>query len=217
VEANFAAAGVPFDRSTDRVARLEEAVGLMRRLWSEPSTTVHGRFYRVTDAPMVCPRAIRPRILLGGGGRSVMGLGGRLADTVSMIPRQSTGVWSVPDSVPDSTVARMREKAAWVRAGAEAAGRDPGAVELNTMVATTVVGDQPGPAVARAASDSGLRVADLADSTLYLCGTADDVCQRLDLWREETGISYVSLFDPGEEQITYLAERVLPRLSAAAS
>jgi hypothetical protein len=38
------------------------------------------------------------------------------------------------------------------------------------------------------------------------------VCQRLDQWREEAGISYVSIFDPGEEQIAYLAERVLPEL-----
>jgi alkanesulfonate monooxygenase SsuD/methylene tetrahydromethanopterin reductase-like flavin-dependent oxidoreductase (luciferase family) len=68
VRANFAAAGVPFDRGIDRVTRLEEAVTLMRRLWTEPSTTVHGRFYRVTDSPMVSPEALRPRLLLGGGG-----------------------------------------------------------------------------------------------------------------------------------------------------
>jgi hypothetical protein len=27
---------------------------------------MHGRFYRVTDSPMVSPEAIDPRILLGG-------------------------------------------------------------------------------------------------------------------------------------------------------
>jgi hypothetical protein len=42
------------------------------------------------------------------------------------------------------------------------------------------------------------------------------VCQRLDQWREEAGISYVSIFDPGEEQIAYLAERVLPELVGTA-
>ena len=110
VKANFAAAGVPFDRGIDRVARLEEAVTLMRRLWTEPSTTLHGRFYRVTDSPMVSPEAIRPRLLLGGGGRSMMHLAGRVADTVSMIPRQTTGEWSVADSVPDSTMAAMSRR-----------------------------------------------------------------------------------------------------------
>ncbi|MGP0029544.1 MAG: LLM class flavin-dependent oxidoreductase [Acidimicrobiales bacterium] len=217
VRANFAAAGVPFERAGDRVDRLEEAVTLMRHLWTAPSTTMDGRFYRVTDAPMVCPEAIRPRILIGGGGPSVMRLAGRVADTASMIPRQTTGAWSVPDSVPDSTVARMREKAARVRAGAEEAGRDPAGIELNTMVATTIVGDRPQAAIAREAASAGLPAGALADSTLYLCGTAEEVCHRLDHWRQEIGITYVSLFDPGEEQITYLAERVLPLMGVATS
>jgi probable F420-dependent oxidoreductase len=213
VRANFAAAGVPFDRGTDRVARLEEVVSLMRRLWTEPSTTLHGRYYRVTDSPMVSPEAIRPRILLGGGGRAMMHLAGRVADTVSMIPRQTTGAWSVPDSVPDSTMAARAEKAAWVRAGAAEAGRDPDAIELNTMVAKIIVGDHPQAAITQEAAANGMAAADLSDSTLYLCGQAEEVSDRLLQWREASGISYLSLFDPGEEQITYLAERVLPALA----
>ena len=70
--------------------------------------------------------------------------------------------------------------------------------------------------MAQEAADAGLTVAELSDSTLYLCGTSEDVCQRLDHWREKVGIFYVSLFDPGEEQITYLAERVLPALAGPA-
>jgi hypothetical protein len=80
------------------------------------------------------------------------------------------------------------------------------------MVAKTIVGDHPEAAIAREAADAELTVAELADSTLYLCGASEDVCHRLGQWREEAGISYVSLFDPGEEQIAYLAERVVPTL-----
>lgn len=112
VKANFAAAGVPFDRDIDRVARLEEAV---------------------TDAP----------------GRSRRRH--RLDD-----PQQTTGAWSVADSVPDSTMAAMAEKAAWVRTSAADVGRDPYAIELNTMVAKTIIGDHPEAAIAREAADAGL-------------------------------------------------------------
>ena len=80
------------------------------------------------------------------------------------------------------------------------------------MVAKTIIGDHPEAAIAREAADAGLTVAELADSTLYLCGTSENVCQRLGQWRDEAGISYVSLFDPGEDQITYLAEQVIPEL-----
>ena len=35
---------------SERVARFEEGLALMKRLWTEDSVTHHGRFYRVTDA-----------------------------------------------------------------------------------------------------------------------------------------------------------------------
>ena len=148
------------------MARLEEAVTLMRRLWTESSTTLHGRFYRVTDSPMVSPDALRPRILIGGGGRHMMHLAGRVADTVSMIPKQTTGEWSVPDSVPDSAMSRMREKAAWVAEGAVQAGRDPDDVELSTMVAKTIVGEHPNAAIAQEAVTSGLTPVELLGDPL---------------------------------------------------
>src|SRR2546421_6763133 len=143
-----------------------------------------------------------------------MRLGGRVADTVSMIPRQTSGTWSVLDSLSDSTLANLAEKAAWVREGAEAAGRDPDAVELNTMVPTIIAGDDVGAAVATEAATSGITVDEIDGSCLYLCGSGPELCDQLRHWRERTGISYISLFDPGEDQIAYLAEHVVGPLAA---
>jgi probable F420-dependent oxidoreductase len=214
VAANFDAAGRPFGSAGDRVSRLEEAVELMRRLWTQPTTTFRGRFYEVTDSPMVAPAPLSPHLLIGGGGHRVLHLGGRVADTVSMIARQTTGAWSVRDSLANSTVERMTEKARWVHEGAVAAGRDPAAVELHTMVPRIVVGDDPGAAVARVLADDGVDPRAAAESTLYLCGTGDEVRARLRRWRDEAGISYVSLFDPGDEQIDWLAEHLVRPLAA---
>jgi probable F420-dependent oxidoreductase len=213
VAANFGAAGQPFGSAGDRVARLEEAVAVMRLLWTEPSTTFRGRFFDIADAPMAASAPVHPHLLVGGGGPRVMRFGGRVADTVSMIARQDSGEWSVADSLTDSTVERMTEKAAWVHEGALAAGRDPASVELHTMVARVVVGDDPGAAVARALADDGADPRAAAESTLYLCGTGDEVRARLRRWRDEAGISYVSLFDPGDEQIDWLAEHVVRPLA----
>jgi probable F420-dependent oxidoreductase len=212
---NFAAAGLPFEPPADRVARLEEAVALLRQLWTQPSTTMRGRFFAVADSPMVAAEPVSPRLLVGGGGRRMMRLGGRVADTVSMIARQTTGEWSVAGSLPDSTLPRMAQKAAWVREGAAAAGRDPATIELGTMVAKTVVGADPAAAIAAEAAASGVSPAQMADTTLYLCGTGAQVRDQLGQWRERAGISYVSLFDPGEEQISYLAEHVIGPLAGA--
>lgn len=209
---NFAATGVPFERAGDRIARLEEGLTLMRRLWSEPSTTMHGRFFDVSDAPMVLGEAVTPTVLIGGGGPKVMHLGGRTADIVSMIPRQDTGEWSVEASLADSTLECMTQKARWVREGAEEAGRDPSGVELHTMVVRTIVGDQVGDAIAKESKDTDVLVKSMENSSLYLTGTGAQVRDRLRHWQAQTGLSYISIFDPGEDQVEYLAEEVLAPL-----
>jgi probable F420-dependent oxidoreductase len=212
VAANCTAGGVPFESGADRVARLEESVTLMRQLWREPSTTMHGRFYDVTDSPMADPEPVWLRLLVGGGGPTVMRFAGRVADTASMIPRQTSGEWSLVDSLVDSTVERMAEKAGWVREGAEAAGREADSIELHTMVPRVIVGDDPRAAIAEEAAAAGITPEQMAESSLYLCGTGREVCDQLEHWHEQTGISYFSFFDPGEEQIAYLAEHVVGTL-----
>jgi len=213
VSANFAAAGRAFEPAATRLARLEESVELMQRLWSEPSTTMDGHFYRVVDSPMAATEPVRPRLLIGGGGRTLLRMGGRIADTVSMIPTQRSGEWSPSASLADSSLERMADKGRWVRAGAEMAGRDPNTIELNTMVSRVMVSDDPKSAIATEAATADVTADEMADSSLYLCGTGGEVRDRLRHWREQAGISYFSLFDPGEEQIEYLAEHVVGPLT----
>ena len=214
VAANFTAAGARFATAGDRVDRLEESILVMRQLWEQPSTNWQGRYFQIVDSPMVAAEPVSPHVLVGGGGQRVMRLGGRVADTVSMIARQTSGQWSVVDSLADSTIDRMAEKAAWVRGGAADAGRDPLDVELHTMVATTVVGDDPEEAIERRLAADGITPTGAADSTLYLCGDGGHVRSQLERWRAEAGISYVSFFDPGDEQIEWLAEQVVAPLAA---
>lgn len=212
VAQNFRAAGVPFERAGDRIARLEESLSLMRRLWSEPSTTMHGRFFDVSDAPMVLDEPVTPTVLIGGGGPKMMNMAGRAADIVSMIPRQETGEWSVEASLADSTLERMAQKARWAREGAEEAGRDPSDVELHTMVVRTIVGDDVDEAVEKESADTDVPVASMEDSSLYLTGSGPQIRDRLRKWQAQTGLRYISIFDPGEDQIEYLAEEVVAPL-----
>ncbi len=217
VAKNFAAAGMAFPSAAERIARLEESLVLMRQLWTQTSTTLHGRFFQVTEAPMVAGEPLRPSILVGGGGPTMLRLAGRVADIVSIIPRQQTGDWSVSDSLTDSTLDHVARKAALVRESAEASGRDPGAIELHTMVARTIVGDDTAAAVRREAETTGVSARAMADSTLYLVGNGAEVRAQLLRWRERTGITYVSFFDPGEEQIEYLAHEIVAPLDTQPS
>jgi probable F420-dependent oxidoreductase len=215
VAANFAAAGIPFARASARLDQLEESIALIRRLWKDEKTTFHGAYYQVTDSPRVAPEPVAPRLLVGGGGPRTMRLAGRVADIASMIPRQASGEWSVQASLADSTMDRIIEKAAWVREGARAAGRDPAAIELNTMVFGLAVGADPAARRDALARDNGVAVSDLRDSSLFLSGTGPEVRERLLEYRDRAGLTYFSLFDPGDEQIEYLAEQVVGPLASA--
>ena len=217
VAANFRAAGVSFARASQRLDQLEESIELMRRLWRDETTTFTGRFYQVTDSPRVAPEPVSPTLLVGGGGPRVMRLAGRVGDIASMIPRQETGEWSLPASLADSTMDRMVEKAAWVREGAATAGRDPASIELNTMVFRLAVGADAAARRDALARDNGVAVADLGDSTLFLTGTGPEVRDRLLEYRDRVGLTYFSLFDPGDDQIEYFAEHVVGALGSEPS
>ena len=80
------------------------------------------------------------------------------------------------------------------------------------MVVRTFVGDDVADAVGRESAATGMAAEAMASSTLYLLGTGAEVRETLRRWCHDIGISYVSLFDPGDEQIEYLAAEVVAPL-----
>lgn len=61
--------GLPFPAPTERYARLEEAIALMKELWYSPSGTYEGAYYRIQGTnSQPHPPGGRPSILIGGSG-----------------------------------------------------------------------------------------------------------------------------------------------------
>lgn len=114
----FAAFGVPIK---ERGSRMDEAVPLIQRLWSEEKVTHEGRHYRVTNAT-VAPRPVqrpRPPMWIAGWVEPAIRRAARLGDA-----------WLGGPS------ARLDELAACVRLYREArkaAGHDPEAGEVALM------------------------------------------------------------------------------------
>jgi alkanesulfonate monooxygenase SsuD/methylene tetrahydromethanopterin reductase-like flavin-dependent oxidoreductase (luciferase family) len=80
-EAEFKGYGCTFPSLRERMRALDEAAGILKRMWSEQKVTFHGEYFTVED--VLCePKPLRrPPILIGGGGeRVLMGIVARHAD-----------------------------------------------------------------------------------------------------------------------------------------
>lgn len=69
-EDEYKAYGIPFPSVKERITRMEEAVQIIRLLWTEPKVTFEGKYYTIKNA-VSAPKPVqnpRPPILIGGGG-----------------------------------------------------------------------------------------------------------------------------------------------------
>ncbi len=77
----FEGYGLPFPPIGQRMQALEEAIQVLKGLWTEERFDFQGRHYTVKDAPCEPKPVRRPPILIGGGGEKVlMGIVARHAD-----------------------------------------------------------------------------------------------------------------------------------------
>lgn len=72
--------GIDFPEVDERVERLQEAVGVIRALWTGGPVTRPGRFYPLDGAHAHPAPEVPPRILIGGGSRRGVRLAARIGD-----------------------------------------------------------------------------------------------------------------------------------------
>lgn len=111
-DAEFRAFGLPVRPPREKIDAFEEALEVIRRLWTEPSVTFEGSHYSLHEASLDPRPERRVPLWLGTYGPRALRLTGRVAD--GWIP-------SYPYAPPE----RWREMRDVVRRAAEEAGRDP--------------------------------------------------------------------------------------------
>ena len=187
---DYLQAGIPFDPAPERIARLEEAITIVRGLFSGEPVTFAGDHYRVdgmTSSP--APRQSPLPLLVGGGGRKVLELAGRHADIVGLNPRLPGGV--IDASVgPDATAAATERKLGWVRA---AAGDRFAELEIQTRIHLVAITDDRQGMADALAEGFGLSPDEALASPHALCGTPEQVADDLEERRERFGISAIGL------------------------
>ena len=194
---DYEALGIPLDPPATRIARLGEAVRLIRRLFdSTEPFDVDGAYYRGRGVGGI-PRPIqqpRPPILVGGGGKSVLTLAGAESDIAGVNASLTRGSGR-REGVRALTAEDAAEKVGWVLEAARGAGRaDP--PELQVSALHTHVTDSSSEARAtleRLAADTGLTNGAVEASPAVLVGDVERCCDLLRQRREQFGFSYVKL------------------------
>ena len=73
LEEEYKAYGIPFPKNKERILQLEEAVQVIKKMWTEERTNFKGKYYTVEEA-VNYPKPIQkphPPILIGGGGEKL--------------------------------------------------------------------------------------------------------------------------------------------------
>ena len=196
---DYQGTGIPFDRGRVRVARLAEAVTLMKRLFTEDEVSFEGTYYR-TIRSECRPKTVqqpRPPFLIAAGGPQILELAGREAEIVAVIPPGAGVRPPAPDDVAVSGVLRQIDV---VR---KAAGARFDEIELSCFVDVTLTDDRE-KTIAELAEKSKVDPAVVGSSVYRGIGTIDEVREHIVTVRRETGITYFCLRGPHVEELAQI-------------
>jgi probable F420-dependent oxidoreductase len=186
---DYEQSGIAHDPPGVRISRMAESLAVMKALWSTGSATFAGEHYTVTGA-VGAPRPHRrphPPIIIGGGGRRVLGIAAREADIVGVNPSLAAG-YVGPEVLATTTADYYDQRIAWIR---EAAGDRFDDLELQCLTFLVQIVPDREDALERLASLTGVSAEEVDGSPIALVGTVEQVTECLVGRRERFGFSYI--------------------------
>jgi probable F420-dependent oxidoreductase len=198
--------GVPYDLPGRRIDRLEEALGIIRRLFAGETVTHAGAAYAVRGARLHPTPVQRPiPIMLGGGGPRVLRLAGRTADIVNFIPQFTA---AGRPTLRQVTEGALDEKVAAVR---DAAGARFDTIELGLFLGAAGMVGAGTPILPSFAAAGMTALGTLVRSPYVLYGTRRGLRELLERRRERLGISAYVIPGPAMESLAPLVEDLAGR------
>ncbi|MEO6888782.1 MAG: LLM class F420-dependent oxidoreductase [Ktedonobacteraceae bacterium] len=202
-------AGIPFERASVRIAKLEEAIHIVKGLFAGGPVDFAGQYYTVTGLEGF-PKPVQrphPPLHIGGGGQRLLSIAAREADIIGFIPRARAD--GRGQDLTEATPEALEQKIAWVR---EAAGERFADLELGILVAqvlTTEDREQAAQFIATTLA-AGLDVSTdvILRAPYLLLGTVDQICEDLLARRERYGISYINIFEQSMEALAPVVARL---------
>jgi alkanesulfonate monooxygenase SsuD/methylene tetrahydromethanopterin reductase-like flavin-dependent oxidoreductase (luciferase family) len=194
-----------------RVGRLEESLKVVKGLLAGGPLAFTGAHYSVSGLEGFPPPVQRPHppILVGAGSRRMLGIAGREADIVGILPRALPD-GTISEALSERSSAMVAEKVGWVR---EAAGDRFDRVELSMVATVRVAGDHVAAAERLAAEEGwgGGAAERVLEMPSVFLGPVERIVDQLRERRERYGFSYYVVPDGAMEAVAPVVERLAGR------
>ena len=206
LRSDYDEAGLPYDDPAVRVDRMEEALAILKALWSEGRTSFSGKHYQLTEA--VCePRPHSrpyPPILIGGGAKRVLSIAAREADIVGVNLDMRAGRVnreSVATALPDHYDRRI----GWIR---DAAGDRFETLDLQVLTFMVQIVPNRAEVAGQIAPLYGVPAEEALQIPMALIGSVDEICQTLIERRQRWGFNYIVVHDAEMEAFAPVISRL---------
>ncbi|MEM4311573.1 MAG: LLM class flavin-dependent oxidoreductase [Nitrososphaerales archaeon] len=197
-----------YDKPSIRVKRMEEALDIIKLLWTKERVSYHGKYYTVKDA--VCePKPLQkphPKIWIGGGGEKLL---------LKTVAKYADG-WNIP-AIPAEVYAHKLEV---LRKYCEEVGRDYNSIEksLEMMVLITDYEDEVKKAqewlnwLLDLQKEAGELKPRLEIKKLYIVGNLDECIKRFEEY-VKVGVQRFMLYFldlPSLKSMRRIAREIMP-------
>jgi F420-dependent oxidoreductase-like protein len=199
--------GIPFPPTKERLLRLEEAIQIIRKMWTEeePAATFNGKYYQINNA--YCnPKPVQkpsPPIMVGGSGeRYTLKIVAKYADACNLFGSAET----------------VKRKLSVLKEHCKTVGRDYDSI-LKTKLGFIVIDNDEKMVEKRVQQiiSKGIPKERVEEFIIY--GTPDDVLKQIELL-EEVGIQYIIVdLEPYREleALEIFGDSIIKKISRSAN
>jgi probable F420-dependent oxidoreductase len=189
MKADYDALGMPYDSAGTRIARLDEALQVIKGCWGDGPFSFKGEHYTI-DGYDATPKPVQkpgPPILIGGGGPKVLRLAGREASIVGINPNLRAGAVTT-EAAKSASREETVKKLGWIREGA---GERFDEIELQIRYFVCAITDDATGFATAVAPGFDATPEEVLGSGAALIGTIPEMIDELQKRREEWGVSYI--------------------------
>jgi len=202
-EIEYKAYGIPFFSPGERVSRLEEAIVVIKEMWTKERASFHGEYYQVNGA-FNAPKPVQrphPPLWVGGGKPRVLDIAARHADGINFIPFPAPQEYAEKIKALDAACVRH--------------GRDPGSIRKSHFTQMIIAKTQKDvdALLAETAHKRGRTVEELRKALASgFLGTPEQCIDQLKAYTRLGVSQFMLMFPYGHELegVRLVAEQVMP-------